>query len=91
MLHYEIEVRDSMGKPYINEKGFKVVNSFKFKDEENDENLIQLICQNLAMNYTAISKSDSFIYIKVSCHNKISNTYPILYSFYANENRFVKH
>ncbi len=91
MYHYEIEIRDKDGKPYLNSSGHKVINSFRFTDGEKDANLVHLICTGVAKDYEAIVKKDSQITITVSYHNKSSNTYPVLFTYYGKEKRFINH
>jgi len=89
-LKYYITVRDKNGKLYKTEKGNKV-SEFKFEDKESDENLIHLICLNTFEQYKTICKKGSIIDIEVRYFNELTRSYPLLYSFYGAENRFIKH
>lgn len=89
-LYYTVEVRDKEGKLYKDSRGFKVT-GFNFQDDEQDENLIHLICQHTFRDYQAVCKEDSGINIDVRYFHEITKTYPLLYSFYGAENKFIKH
>lgn len=88
LLHYAVTVRDSRGNLFKMDSG-AVVLSFKFTDDTKEEN-IEAICRTEAQKYETISPN-SRIDIEVRYCNKISNTYPSLYSYYHTEKRFVKH
>lgn len=89
-LHYTVEVRDKDFKLYKDSRGFKVT-GFTFEDKERDENLVESICRNAFVRYQAICKEGSEINIEVRYFNESTKTYPLLYSFYGEENKFIKH
>jgi len=89
-LFYSIEVRDKEGKLYKNSKYLKVL-SFEFEDTEQDENLVNLICQHTFADYQAICKEGSQINITVRYFNNFTRNYPLLYSFYGENKKFIKH
>jgi hypothetical protein len=89
-LHYTVEVRDKDFKLYTNNKGFKV-HSFNFEEKEQDEDLVHLVCQHTYSDYKAVCKEGSEINIEVKYFNDDTKTYPLLYSFYGAENKFIKH
>jgi len=90
--HYNIELRDKDGKFYLDSKGNKLtLNTFRFVDHTNNENLIELICRDTFDNYKAICKEGTDINIEIRVFNKISNSFMLLYSFYGAENKFIKH
>lgn len=89
-LFYSIEVRDKEGKLYKTESGAKVLN-FKFEDNKTDVEIVEAICRKEFDNYQAICKEGSQIDITVSYFNSFSKTYSVLYSFYGENKRFIKH
>lgn len=90
--NYNVELRDKDGKLYIGSKGNKLTsNTFRFTDNTDNENLIELICRDTFDNYKAICKEGTNINIDVMVFNTISNTFMLLYSFYGAENKFIKH
>lgn len=90
-LRYNIEIRDKDDKLYLTSTGAKVRNAFFFEETNSDETLIHLTCIHTFESYKAICKEGSEINIEVSYHDSISNTSPVLYSFYGAENKFIKH
>jgi len=88
-LHYSVSVRDKDNNLYLNSKGSKIYH-FKFIDEENSPELVQLICENECDNYQSITGSEN-INIDVRKLNSLTKTYQLLYSYYGAEKRFVKH
>lgn len=90
MLKYDIEITDSKGKLYKTCKG-KSATKFTFTDDSENEDVINLICQYTYDDYKAVCKKGSQINIEVKSFNTISNTFMVLYSFYGDENKFVKH
>ena len=88
-LHYTIEVRDKDNKPYINNKGNKVVNAFKFTSNKVDEKSVMFECLDIYNNYRAITGSEN-VNIHVSRFNELTKTYQLLFS-YGREKRFIKH
>jgi len=89
-LFYSVELRDKDGKLYKNSKGFNV-QPFKFEDTEKDENFVHLICQHTFADYKAVCKEGTDVNIEVRTYSDLTKTYPIAYSFYSAENKFVKH
>lgn len=89
-LHYTVEVRDKDFKLYKDSRGLNVM-GFTFEEEEQDENLVHLICQYNFKKYQAVCKEGSDINIEVRYFNEITKTYPLLYSFYGGENKFIEH
>ena len=83
-----IEVRDSEGKMIINELGNKV---------ENISYDVEMLTDNMESNLRRLARTlkaympDRKIDIEVYVHNSISRTYMNMFSFYVDENRFVKH
>lgn len=91
LYYYDIELRDKEGKLYVNPRGNKITSrNFQFTDETPQE-FIHLVCQRTADNYKAICKEGTDINIEVRSFNNITKTYPIAYSFYGAENKFIKH
>lgn len=89
--YYNIELRDKDGKLYINSNGNKLASrTFQFTDE-TEEHFIHLVCQRTADNYKTVCKEGTEVNIEVRTLDKISNTYPVSYSFYSAENKFIKH
>lgn len=89
-LFYSIEVRDKEGKLYKTESGGKV-HHFKFELVGNEENIIKAVCKETFEEYQAICKEGSQINIDVRYHNVFTKTYPLLYSFYGENQKFIKH
>lgn len=99
LYYYDIELRDKDGKLYVNSNGNKLASrTFQFTDE-TEEDFIYLVCKNTAENYIAVCKEGTEVNIEVRTLDAISDTYPIVYSFYGGqspltectENKFVKH
>jgi len=88
-FHYTVEVRNVFGKLFTDFKGL-VVPKFRFTNSEEDESIIQLICERTFRDYQAITGSNN-INITVSYHNSIAGVYEGLYSYYGSELKFVKH
>jgi hypothetical protein len=83
-----IEVRDSEGKMILNELGNKV------HDISYD---VEMLTSNMEFNLTHLAKTlkafmpDRKITICVYVFNTISRTYMTMFSYYVNENKFIKH
>lgn len=90
-LIIEVEVRDVNGKLYKDKYGDTIVNVLKFEIKDYGENLTELACYNIVDKFEAICKEGSKINIEVRYLDEITNTYPLLYSFYGAERKFVKH
>jgi len=80
ILKVSVEVKTD-GKPVVFDTVLK----------ETDVNLIQLALEHLHNKYKAICKDGATINIEVRYLSEISNTYPLLYSYYGSESRFVIH
>jgi len=83
-----IEVRDSEGKIILDDNGNKVTHityDTKMLTSNMEFNLRQLA------NTLKAFMPDRQINIEVYVHNSISGTYMNMFSFYVNEDRFVKH
>ena len=89
-LFYSIEVRDKEGKLYTNSLGNKVI-PFRLEDKEVECNKVQSICEELYSDYQAVCKEGSQINIDVRYHNVFTKTYSLLYSFYGENQKFIKH
>jgi hypothetical protein len=84
----DIEVRDSEGKIIRDENSNKYLSlSYNILMRTSD---MELKLQHLA-NTLKVFMSDRQINIEVYVKNTISGTYMNMFSFYVNENRFVKH
>lgn len=83
-----IEVRDSEGKIIVDNEGLKQV-SFSYD--------VEMLTSNMESNLKRLAKTlktfmpDRKINIEVYVKNSISGTYMNMFSFYVDENRFVKH
>jgi hypothetical protein len=86
--HVSIEVRDSNGKMILNELGNKV---------DNISYDVEMLTSNMESNLTRLARTlkafmpDRKINIEVYVHNTISGTYMNMFSYYVDENKFVKH
>jgi hypothetical protein len=84
----DIEVRDSEGKIIQDKNGNKYLSlSYNILMLTSD---MELNLQHLA-NTLKVFMPDRQINIEVYVKNTISKTYMNMFSFYVNENRFVKH
>ena len=89
--YYDVELRDKDGKLYQNSHGMKLTsNKFSFS-HKTDIDFIELVCQTTADNYKTVCKEGTEINISVRTFNELTKTYPLAYSFYAGENKFIKH
>lgn len=92
VLYYDIELRDKEGNLYQTATGRKLpMRSFQFTDRINNESTVFMICKNITENYEAVCKEGTEVNIDVRTYNGITKTYPIAYSYYGKEKRFVKH
>lgn len=90
LYYYDIELRDKDGKLYVNPQGSKLASrTFQFTDETLEE-FVHLVCQRTAENYKTVCKEGTQVNIDVRTFNKFTETYPIAYSFYGEENKFIK-
>lgn len=86
--HFRVEVRDSEGKVIRDDKGnAQTVLSY--------EKIMWTANMEIELRQLAITLKtfmpDRNINIDVSVLNSISSTYMVMFSYYVNENRFVKH
>jgi hypothetical protein len=90
-LHYTVEIRNKEGKRYLTKNGNKIIKLAEFTSEEKDENLVHLVCEYEVDKFKSVCKEGSQIDVEVRYYNKFIETYPLLYSYYGDEKRFVKH
>jgi|APGre2960657423_1045063.scaffolds.fasta_scaffold221488_1 hypothetical protein len=83
-----IEVRDENGKLILDEYGHKQI-SFSYEVEMLTEN-VEFNLRHLA-NTMKTWMPERKINIEASVFNTISRTYMTMFSFYVEEDRFVKH
>lgn len=83
-----IEVRDENGKLILDEYGNKQI-SFSYEVEMLTEN-VEFNLRHLA-NTMKTWMPERKINIEASVFNTISRTYMTMFSFYVEEDRFVKH
>ena len=83
-----IEVRDENGKLILDENGNKQI-SLSYEIEMLTEN-VEFNLRHLA-NTMKTWMPERKINIEASVFNTISRTYMTMFSFYVEENRFVKH
>lgn len=83
-----IEVRDENGKLILDEYGHKQI-SFSYDVEMITEN-VEFNLRHLA-NTMKTWMPERKINIEASVFNTISRTYMTMFSFYVEEDRFVKH
>ena len=83
-----IEVRDENGTLILDEYGHKQI-SFSYEVEMLTEN-VEFNLRHLA-NTMKTWMPERKINIEASVFNTISRTYMTMFSFYAKEDRFVKH
>lgn len=83
-----IEVRDDWGNLIVDEDGNKVT-SISYD--------VDMLPENMELNLTRLGKQlkalmpNRIINLDAMVHNTISGTYMTMFSYYVNENRFVKH
>jgi len=91
IYYYDIELRDKDGNLYKNKDGMKLPSrTFQFTDTTIKE-FIHLVCQRTAQNYEAVCKEGTEVNIEVRTYSELTKTYPIAYSYYGKEKRFVTH
>jgi hypothetical protein len=83
-----IEVRDENGKLILDEYGNKQI-SFSYEVEMLTEN-VEFNLRHLA-NTMKTWMPERKINIEASVFNTISRTYMTMFSFYVEEDRFIKH
>lgn len=86
--HIRIEVRDDNGKLILDENGNKQI-AISYDVEMLTDNM-EFNLRHLA-NVLKTWMPNRQINIEVSVFNTISRTYMTMFSFYAEEQRFVKH
>lgn len=87
-FYFTIEVRDKNGKLLLDSEGNKQI-SLNYEVamlESNMENELTRLANKLKT-----FMPNRQISIEVSVFNSISRTYMTMYSYYVNENRFIKH
>ena len=87
-FYFTIEVRDKNGKLLLDSEGNKQI-SLDYEVamlESNMENELTRLANKLKT-----FMPNRQISIEVSVFNSISRTYMTMYSYYVNENRFIKH
>jgi len=87
-FYFTIEVRDENGKLLLDSEGNKQI-SLDYEVamlESNMENELTRLANKLKT-----FMPNRQISIEVSVFNSISRTYMTMYSYYVNENRFIKH
>lgn len=89
-LHYSVIIRNVNGKLCKDSRGLNVT-SFLFEEDERDADMVERRCKTEFRDYQAVCKEGSQIDIEVRYFNEFTKTYPLLYSFYGTENKFVKH
>jgi hypothetical protein len=86
--HIRIEVRDENGKLILDEHGHKQI-AISYD--------VEMITDNMEYNLPHLANTlkawmpNRQITIEASIFNTISSTYMTMFSFYGEENRFVKH
>jgi len=89
---FYVDVLDKEGNRYRDSE-FKKVLEFEFREEFNDgagDDTFERECRRYYRRFKAISP-ESNISVEVRDYNSFTQTWPLLYSFYGAENRFVKH
>ena len=83
-----IEVRDENGKLIKDENGTKHI-AIQYD--------VEMLTDNMEFNLRSISKTlkawmpNRQINLEALVHNKISGTYMVMFSYYVDENKFIKH
>ena len=90
-LYFRVEVRDKDGKLYKDKNGNNITSICDLEVLDYGEELTQIACEYLVEKFEVICKEGSKIDIEVRCFSEITVTYPLLYSYYGAEKRFVKH
>jgi len=86
--HIRIEVRDENGKLILDERGNKQI-AISYD--------VEMLTDNMEFNLRHLANTlktwmpERKITIEASVFNTISRTYMTMFSFYGEENRFVKH
>ena len=86
-----VEVRDKDGKLYKDVGDNPIVNVFQATCKDYGEGLTQIACEHLVKKFEAVCKEGSKINIEIRYLDEVTNTYPLLYSYYGAEKRFIKH
>jgi hypothetical protein len=91
IYYYDVELRDKDGNLYKTPDGKKLTyRTFQFTDTTIKE-FIPLVCRKTAENYEAVCKEGTEVNIEVRTHSELTKTYPVMYSYYGKEKRFVTH
>lgn len=89
---YTVELRKPDGTLFVDSRGNKIsANEIKFESEIEESNIIQSICIETALIYEAVTKQGTDITITVMYYSEISATYPVLYTYYHSQNKFIQH
>jgi hypothetical protein len=89
MYNIEIEVRDSNGKIICDENGHKFIS---LQMDFNYSNVSLLELEMIKIGKTLIVwMPQNNIEIKASIFNSISGTWMCMFSYYANQKRFIEH
>ena len=89
-LYYVVLITDSEGRHYKRSDNSKVTR-INFDEVERTETVVKTICEQTYLDYQAICKEGSKINISVLVKNDISKTFTPVYSFYGQEDKFIKH
>ena len=86
-----VEVRDKDGKLYKDMNGNNITSVCDVEGSNFGEELTQFACENIVEKFEAFCKEGSKINIEVRYFDSITKTYPLLYSYYGAEKRFIKY
>ena len=88
-----VEVRDENGKIINSKVGIHIIKEtdIKFDFIVANERELEQRMRGISRTLKAWLPNNYQINISASVFNSISSTYMNMFSFYANENRFVKH
>lgn len=96
--HISIDVQDANGKYYKDKDGNKRTEIKAELSFDKDANYSHGIKGALKSHMTQMGKTmmawvpeGSIVSVEASVPNSISNTYMVMHSYYANEDRFVNH
>lgn len=90
-LTLTVEVRDKDGKLYKDVGDNPIVKLFQTTCKDYGEELTQITCENMVRKLEAVCREGSKINIEVRYLDEVTNTYPLLYSYYGAEKRFIKY
>jgi len=86
---YYIDCRDADNKPFVKSNG-RMVGEIRIEREYFNPYIVEKDCEDYCTDFQALTKCDN-VNIDVRYFNDNSKTYPLLYSYYGREKRFVKH